>query len=199
MMLGRVPTRSLARLLGSAALASAWCALLFAGPTPATAGTGCAYAGVSPVSAEDLVRAERATRCLVNRERRRRGLRALHYNRDLGESSAWQAGDMAAYGYFGHQRDGGPSFAGRITRFGYGADGSFTIGENIAWASDGGATPRDVVRMWMRSPGHRKNILRRSFKEQALAALHVDGNQVGGDFAGAGPLVIYVNQFGARY
>lgn len=166
----------------------------------AHAGTGCANANLQPIDAAQTAAAERATRCLVNRERRRHHRRSLRFNENLHQSSAWQAQDMIDYAYFDHQREGGPGFAGRITRFGYteGANG-YTLGENLAWASYGGASAREIVSMWMHSPGHRANILRRQFHEQALAALWVDGNEVGGDYAGGGPLVIYVNQFGARY
>ncbi|MBK5229686.1 MAG: CAP domain-containing protein [Thermoleophilia bacterium] len=166
---------------------------------PAQAG-GCAFADVPPASALGIQRAERATRCLVNRERRKHGMHALRLNTKLKKSSNWQAGDMAANAYFGHQRAGGPGFAVRVTRFGYASHASgYSLGENLAWATGGGASPRAIVRMWMNSTGHRANILRRRFKEQAVSAVAINGNQVGGAYAGAGPLVIYVNQFGTRY
>jgi len=43
-----------------------------------------------------------------------------------------------------------------------------TVGENIARYS-GGMTPREVVRRWMGSPGHRANILKRSFTMIGIA------------------------------
>lgn len=42
------------------------------------------------------------------------------------------------------------------------------VGENIAWSID--MTARQVVRMWMRSPGHRAHILSRSFRTIGIAA-----------------------------
>lgn len=160
----------------------------------------CKNADVAPTAAEQVVPAQRAVRCLVNNERRKRGLRGLRVNRRLAASSLWQARDMVDYAYFDHQRDDGPQFADRILRFGYarGAHGH-SLGENLAWSTSEGATPREMVRMWMRSPGHRANILRRVFREQAVAVLTADGDQIGGDFADAGPLTIYVNQFGTRH
>lgn len=172
----------------------------FAMTAPAYAGTGCANADLQPVDATQTAAAERATRCLVNRERRRRHRRSLRFNENLHQSATWQAQDMVAFAYFDHQREGGPGFAGRITRFGYARDANgYSLGENLAWSSAGGASAREIVSMWMHSAGHRANILRRQFREQALAAIWVNGDEIGGDYAGGGPLVIYVNQFGTRY
>ncbi|MFY9487363.1 MAG: CAP domain-containing protein [Solirubrobacterales bacterium] len=167
---------------------------------PAASAGGCPNADLAPQNAAEAEKAEEATRCLVNRERRKRGRRALRFNNDLLESADWQAQDMINHGYFGHDRSNGPSFTGRITRFGYGDNSNgYSLGENLAWASCDGASAREMVRMWLGSPGHRSNMLNKRFKEQAVSAVWVDGNQVGGEYAGAGPLLIYVNQFGARY
>lgn len=183
----------------AAALTVCLTAVALAAPAGADA-SGCANADLSPQTAEQIAQAETATRCLVNRERRKRGMRGLRYNRNLQKSSAWQANDMVEHAYFDHQRSGGPSFAGRITRFGYSRKANgYTLGENLAYASNPGATPREMVAMWMDSPGHRANILRRAFREQAVAAVLVDGDAIGGDYDGAGPVAIYVNQFGTRY
>ena len=167
-----------------------------AGPAQAA---GCPNADLKPASAADVPAAESATRCLVNRERHKRGLRSLKFNGNLQQSSDWQANDMFSNEYFAHQRDGGPGFVGRITRFGYAKNsGGYSLGENIAWSTSDAASPREIVSMWMGSPGHKQNILRRQFREQAISALYVNGT-LGGDYDGAGPVVIYVNQFGTRY
>ena len=54
----------------------------------------------------------------------------------------------------------------RIRRTGYtsGARG-WSLGENIAWGSGRLATAAQIHRAWMSSPGHRANILQRSFRE----------------------------------
>ena len=62
--------------------------------------------------------------------------------------SAW----MARTGSFGHTGAGGSSFVARERAAGYTAP----LSENIAWGYRSGA---DVVNAWMRSPGHRANIL----------------------------------------
>jgi uncharacterized protein YkwD len=157
----------------------------------------CANANLKP-SSTNLAKVQRATRCLINVQRKRHHLKALKYNADLQKSSDWQGQDMLTYAYFAHDRDGGPEFGERILRFGYakGANG-YTLGENIAWASVAIATPRRIVNLWMHSPGHRKNILTRGYEDQAISTIYSPGG-VGGDYAQSnGPFVIYVNQFGS--
>lgn len=153
-----------------------------------------------PKSAKQMVRMQRAIRCLVNAERRKRGRKTLRFNLPLQKASDWQANDMLTYQYFDHTRPDGPTFSERVLRFGYadGADG-YLIGENLAWSSASGASPRKIVSLWMHSPPHRHNILTHAFRDQAVSALWSNGG-VGGAYASSnGPFVIYVNQFGRRY
>lgn len=161
---------------------------------------GCKNADILPASKKDVKRAEAATRCLINRERRSHGMRSTKFNKRLHKSALWQAKDMLRHEYFDHDRSGGPSFVGRISRFGYGRKSNgYSLGENLAWAPETVATPREMVRMWMESPGHRRNILHRKFREQAVSAVLSDGD-VGGDYEDSGgPFVVYVSQFGTRY
>ena len=180
-------------------IASCAIALGVGAPT-ASAGGGCPNADLVPAGPQDVPAVEAATRCLINVQRRRHGLRSLKFNADLQKSSDWQAQDMIDHAYFDHSRPGGPGFAGRITRFGYAASANgYMLGENIAWATSDAASPREMVSMWMHSPPHRQNILRRGFKDQAISAVYSAGG-VGGDYADSnGPFVVYVNQFGTRY
>lgn len=174
-------------------------ALLLLVPSAGAKTKHCKDASLVPTAANQSIRLQRATRCLINRERTKRGLKAMKADASLQKSADFQAGDMLKYEYFDHSRPGGPEFAERILRFGYakGADG-YLIGENIAWASASIASPKQLVKMWMHSPPHRKNILTREFRDQAVSALWSDGG-VGGAYAGSGgPFLIYVNQFGER-
>ena len=41
----------------------------------------------------------------------------------------------------------------------------WSLGENIAWGTGRLATAAQIHRSWMNSPGHRANILQRSFRE----------------------------------
>jgi uncharacterized protein YkwD len=40
----------------------------------------------------------------------------------------------------------------------------YTLGENIAWGTLWLGTPHAIVKAWMASPGHRANILNRSYR-----------------------------------
>jgi uncharacterized protein YkwD len=106
---------------------------------------------------------------LLNQERANHGLRALRHSAALDESARWQSRDMVARGYFDHQRPGGPSLSQRIRRTGYlsGAR-SWAVGENIAWGEGSLSSPRSIMEAWMKSPGHRENILRRRFEHVGI-------------------------------
>jgi uncharacterized protein YkwD len=42
---------------------------------------------------------------------------------------------------------------------------AWSLGENIAWGTGNLATPQEIVKAWMNSPGHRANILNRRFRD----------------------------------
>ncbi|KAI9592171.1 hypothetical protein BDF19DRAFT_425661 [Syncephalis fuscata] len=79
--------------------------------------------------------------CLVNRERAQRGLRSLGLNHKL---------DNAAYR---HKGSNGSSPSERASDVGY--DWS-RVAENVAYGYD---NEGQCMRHWMRSSGHRRNIL----------------------------------------
>lgn len=93
--------------------------------------------------------------CLVNRARRNRGLDSLRAPASLARAASRKSGDVLRCDEFSHEACGRP-FDYWIGRFGY--EGC-TEGENLAWASGRSATPRAIFGLWMRSPGHRENVL----------------------------------------
>ena len=111
--------------------------------------------------------AERPTReeiCrLVNNERRAEGRPALKLDRELTELAQWFADDMNQKGYFSHEAPDGTSMSHRLKRFKirYSA-----AGENIAQGQD---SPGDVVGSWMRSPGHKENIMNGEYRKLGTA------------------------------
>jgi uncharacterized protein YkwD len=156
-------------------------------PSPALAADGCANANANPNDIS-LAAAKSSTICLLNRERRSRGLRGFKRNGKLSLASTRHARDMARRGYFAHG-----DFAGRIRATHYlSGVRTWTIGENIAWGSQDYATPREIVRGWMNSPGHRANILSSRFREIGIGVAR--GAPVGGMRQGG----TYVTDFGAR-
>lgn len=170
------------------AVAAAALALLVAAPPASAASRACssANAAASQVSKRVLVR---ATLCVLNAERARRDLRPLRLNRRLSRAARRHSRAMARKRFFSHTSPGGRTFVDRIRRTGYlrGAR-RWNIGENIAWGSGGLSAPRSVATAWMKSAGHRANILSRSFGSIGIGVAR------GTPFGGGG--AIYTTDFG---
>ena len=175
-----------------AAVLAALCALALACAPAAAAQKPCQRASAVPadLGKRALVR---ATLCLLNAERDKQGQSPLKLNGRLGKAAQGHASDMARNDYFSHDSQTGASFVDRIKRSGYlKGTGTWTVGENIAWATGGQASPRAIVQAWMRSAGHRANILSGSFREIGI------GVAPDAPIDGAGPGGTYATDFGAR-
>ncbi|MBU5484035.1 serine protease [Clostridium sp. MSJ-11] len=96
---------------------------------------------------------------LVNAERAKANLPALKANQELSKVARVKSQDMIDKNYFSHTSPTYGSPFDMMKKFGikYSA-----AGENIAY---GQPTPKAVVDGWMNSPGHRANILSKSFTE----------------------------------
>jgi uncharacterized protein YkwD len=71
--------------------------------------------------------------------------------------------------FFDHVSPGGSTLLGRVRSAGYRTGRSgWMVGENLAWGSGPLATPRAAVRAWMRSSGHRHNVLNPRFTEVGI-------------------------------
>jgi uncharacterized protein YkwD len=90
---------------------------------------------------------------LVNAQRVKAGCRALRVDLRLVRAAQAHSIDMARRRYFSHTTPDGRTFVQRIRAQGY--TGS-PLGENIA---AGYPTASAVMTAWMKSPGHRANIL----------------------------------------
>jgi uncharacterized protein YkwD len=91
---------------------------------------------------------------LVNAHRVQIGQRPLRGSVALTRSARWKARHMARYLYFGHGDPAPPvtrSVPQRLAACGFERSGS----ENLAY---GFTTAVSVVRAWLDSPGHRRNI-----------------------------------------
>jgi uncharacterized protein YkwD len=161
-------------------------------PASSVAAPGCAGAGAHPTKANAAV-VRHATLCLLNRQRVRHGLPRLREHRSLSHAARRYAGLMVRRRFFDHVSPGGSTMAQRIKRTSYlkGVRG-WTLGENLAWGSGSAATPGQIVRAWMRSPGHRRNILDGRFREIGIGIAGGAPRRTGA--AGA----TYVNEFGRR-
>jgi uncharacterized protein YkwD len=177
-----------ANIKRSALAVIAMVAMAVIGAAPAHAVT-CKNVDLNPVRSK-LSKVEKATRCLINKERAARGLNKLHADDALALAAKRHAKDMVARKFFDHVNPDGLTPQDRIVKAGYGK--FVALGENIAWGSGTLGTPRQIVRTWMRSPGHKENILRRSFKDFGIGVARGVPQQA--KFSGG----TYVNTFGAH-
>ncbi len=163
-------------------------------PSPASAQGACADAEIMP-TAENLDRVARVTRCLINEERRSRARVTIKADRSLAKAAQVYAEQMVARSFFDHVSPTGSTPLSRIRSLtSYLAKTtSFVIGENLAWGSGDYATPRDIVHSWMESPGHRRNILNKSYRHVGIGvAIGAPENTRGM------PAATYVTEFGRR-
>ncbi len=129
------------------------------GETGVGAASGCADSELD-VSAATLRRVSRATFCLMNSERRKKGLPALKQQRRLGRASTAHSRDMVRRRYFAHESPSGRRVVDRLKAVGYIPRARpWTIGENLAWGSGALARPEAIVAAWIASPPHRENLL----------------------------------------
>jgi uncharacterized protein YkwD len=144
--------------------------LALAGPAYA-APAPCANASALPGNASELA-LSKATVCLVNRERRRRGMRSLRNNRRLSQAALLHTVDMVEKRYFEHVSTAGTDVVDRLLSTGYlGRVRSWLVGENLAWGTERLSTPHQTVVSWMQSPKHRANILNRRFREIGIGVV----------------------------
>lgn len=128
---------------------------------------------------------------LLNHERVTRGLKRLQRDKRLERAATKFSRSMVANDFFSHVSPAGSTLLSRVKATGYlnGARG-WSVGENIAFGTGAYATPGETVDAWMRSPGHRANILRPGFREIGIGvALGAPGNDGG---------ATYTTNFGTR-
>jgi uncharacterized protein YkwD len=123
---------------------------------------------------------------LQNRKRDSKGLRRLCVHPKLQKIARSHSKDMIERDYFSHNTKGsGRTPEQRAKRAGYNYR---YFGENISY----GDSPGRVFDMWMKSDGHRKNILNGKFKEVGIGAKT-------GHFKPAGrTTTVYTVDFGTR-
>lgn len=159
--------------------------------TAAEADAACAGAGVAP-TANDLGRARAATLCLLNQQRTGRGLAPLRQDSRLLRAARAYARAMARDDFFQHvSAVNGSTLTDRIRAVGYRGG---QVGENIAWGTGRLAAPARIVATWMRSPGHRRNILTPSYRTIGIGIVNGAPRPGGRTAQGA----TYTTDFGTR-
>jgi len=96
---------------------------------------------------------------LTNMQRRAAGCQPLTVDPRLTRAALRHSQDMASRGYFSHSTPDGATWQAREIAAGFPQDR--TGGENIAYGQETAAV---VMRVWMGSPPHRRNILSCEFK-----------------------------------
>src|SRR5690606_2747144 len=96
---------------------------------------------------------------LVNQKRAQAGLKPLAHNWELSRVARYKSMDMRDQGYFSHTS---PTYGSPFTMIKSVGISYRAAGENIAM---GQSTHQAVVDAWMKSPGHRANIMSTQFTE----------------------------------
>lgn len=139
------------------------------------------------------IRLARAAVCLINKRRSARGMARLRVNRRLSRAAAWHTRDMVRRSYFAHVSKRGRDVVDRLRNTHYlGGRFSWAVGENLAWGSGVLGTPRQIVRAWMDSPGHRRNMLDPRYREIGIGVV------ARGPVRTELPAATYTTTFGVR-
>jgi uncharacterized protein YkwD len=104
-------------------------------------------------------RVAQAILALTNRERMKRNIPPLQPDRACALAITGHVNDMARGRYLSHQGRDGNGASERYRRYRPRGRGA---GENIAYNMHG--TAQSFMRQWLRSPGHRGNILSAAYK-----------------------------------
>lgn len=174
----------LAALAAIAALALA--------PSPAAAGTAIAPPAACPGQTyldAPIGTQEEAMRCMTEYARRHADLGELAGSEQLDRSARGKSGDILRCDSFSHFACG-REFTYWIRESGYLSAQCWRAGENLAWGTGREGTVRSIFRAWMRSPGHRRNIL----GDFAQVGISLDV----GDLAGRRGTHVWTQHFGSH-
>ena len=157
------------------------------------AGAGAASQPVRTLAAADQLESEVLAE--LNTVRRRHGLAPLRLSQPLSAAADSHSRAMGTLGFFDHDSRDGSEFWKRVQRW-YSPDGyrTWSVGENLLWSS-GRLSAAAAVKLWMESPGHRRNILTARWREIGLSALRV--RSAPGVYGGR-DVVIITTDFGVR-
>jgi uncharacterized protein YkwD len=113
----------------------------------------------------------------------------LRLDSALSKAAREHARDMVRRRYFDHYSPQGKGFMSWALGAGYGHGARIRVGENILF-STARVTPSEVMRDWMGSPAHRRDILRAGWKDVGIGAAGLS------PFGGRGITLVVL--FGAR-
>ncbi|MEU8093316.1 CAP domain-containing protein [Micromonospora chalcea] len=106
---------------------------------------------------------------LVNQERAKAGCKALTVNAKLNLAAQRHSQDQADHKKMDHNGSDGSEPKDRVERAGYSWS---MVGENVAWGYQSAA---EVMDGWMKSEGHRKNILNCGYTQIGMGLARSNG------------------------
>jgi len=135
----------------------------------------------------------------INHVRANHGLKPLHVVTRLRQAATKHSNSMAKIGYFRHElrHKGEWKSFGTWIRWYWPGPGytSWSAGENLAWGAPGLGV-RKTVSLWMHSPGHRANLLSKTWNRVGVSVVHVTDPV--GTFAPYSGATIVTADFGRR-
>ena len=152
--------------------AVAACAVLLLSLVSAPAASAAAACPGAKRSNLPLRTSERVVFCMINRARAARGLRRLSNDRRLVRVARRHSADQVRFGFVGHRSPRRGALVSRMKRSGFGRGrGSWSFGEILGGGRGRNfATPRFIVRQWLRRPIHRYAILHPGFTHMGVGA-----------------------------
>jgi uncharacterized protein YkwD len=127
----------------------------------------CAVPGAASAGPARLDQRERAMIQNINHERARYGLAPVRAIKALNRAADHHSWEMLDANYFAHESRNGGSFHARVRRY----VRPHALGETLAMLGGGcgRGSARQVVRMWMNSPGHRAILLSSRYRRVGVA------------------------------
>ena len=130
-----------------------------------------------------LTRTESSLLTVMNQVRLAHGVQPLRADGRLERAARSHSSKMLSAGVFFHG-----AFNARIRSVGVRAP---RVGENLAWGAGRASRARAIVRMWLASPGHRRNLLDRGYRLVGVGALR-------GSFSGRRGVLMITTDFAGR-
>lgn len=112
---------------------------------------------------------------LVNEERRKRRLPALVWDSRLASLARSYSGKMARENFFGHKDKQGSTLIQRAKDFNINWSG---IGENLYTCKGYDDPTEPAVAGWMKSPGHRSNMLNDSWTSTGIGIAEASDGKI---------------------
>jgi hypothetical protein len=129
--------------------------------------------------------------CLIQFVRAREGLRPLRRSAKLEQVAGLKVDADLACDEFSHTPCG-QAFMTWFEAVGYGlGSAQYAVAENLAWGSGRNASPRRIMRMWLHSAEHRRNLVSPKWREFGL------GLRPQVAFLGSDSVELWASEFGS--